>query len=172
VAFFQRLCLAIARIVLRLQRQQRAALVLRADDAVAKGNDLGIRLRAAGRRQIRECVVAKPASEASPDLSEVNAGGGGHNRDYAENEAAQRSQDRTTAASGVPKRTLAGFERGETAPRRATLAANRAALQAAGVEFIAETGGGPGVRLRKDPDDQGLLIGWAAHITYGQSRRA
>jgi hypothetical protein len=31
----------------------------------------------------------------------------------------------------------------------ATLAAIRAALEAAGVEFIAENGGGPGVRLRK-----------------------
>jgi transcriptional regulator with XRE-family HTH domain len=30
-----------------------------------------------------------------------------------------------------------------------TLAAIRAALEAAGVEFIAENGGGPGVRLRK-----------------------
>lgn len=31
----------------------------------------------------------------------------------------------------------------------ANLAAIRAALEAAGVEFIAENGGGPGVRLRK-----------------------
>jgi transcriptional regulator with XRE-family HTH domain len=30
-----------------------------------------------------------------------------------------------------------------------TLAAIRAALESAGVEFIAENGGGPGVRLRK-----------------------
>ncbi|WP_395698736.1 helix-turn-helix domain-containing protein [Methylocella sp.] len=30
-----------------------------------------------------------------------------------------------------------------------TIAAIRAALEAAGVEFIAENGGGPGVRLRK-----------------------
>jgi transcriptional regulator with XRE-family HTH domain len=59
------------------------------------------------------------------------------------------SQDELTAASGVPKRTLAGFEGGETVPRAATLAAIRTALEAAGVEFIPENGGGPGVRLRK-----------------------
>jgi hypothetical protein len=33
----------------------------------------------------------------------------------------------------------------------ATLAAIRTALEAAGVEFIDENGGGPGVRLRKTP---------------------
>jgi predicted transcriptional regulator len=58
------------------------------------------------------------------------------------------SQDQLTAASGVPKRTLAGFEGGETDPRASTLAAIRTALESAGVEFIAENGGGPGVRLR------------------------
>ena len=34
-------------------------------------------------------------------------------------------------------------------PRRATLAVIRRAFEAAGVEFIDENGGGPGVRLRK-----------------------
>lgn len=34
--------------------------------------------------------------------------------------------------------------------KHATLAAIRAALEAAGVEFIAENGGGAGVRLRKE----------------------
>jgi transcriptional regulator with XRE-family HTH domain len=33
----------------------------------------------------------------------------------------------------------------------ATIAAIRAALESAGVEFIAENGGGPGVRLKKNP---------------------
>lgn len=32
---------------------------------------------------------------------------------------------------------------------KTTVAAIRSALEAAGVEFIAENGGGPGVRLRK-----------------------
>jgi transcriptional regulator with XRE-family HTH domain len=59
------------------------------------------------------------------------------------------SRDRLGQASGVPKRTLAGFEGGETKPRTGTVAAIRAALEAAGVEFIDENGGGPGVRLAK-----------------------
>ncbi len=49
-------------------------------------------------------------------------------------------------AAGVSPDTISRLERGETlAPR--TLAAIRAALEAAGVEFIEENGGGPGVRL-------------------------
>jgi len=35
---------------------------------------------------------------------------------------------------------------------KANLQAIRLALETAGVEFIPENGGGPGVRLRKDPD--------------------
>lgn len=38
---------------------------------------------------------------------------------------------------------------GRPYPSEAAIAAIRAALEAAGVEFIAENGGGPGVRLRK-----------------------
>jgi hypothetical protein len=36
-------------------------------------------------------------------------------------------------------------------PRRATLDVVRRAFEAAGVQFIDENGGGPGVRLRKPP---------------------
>lgn len=43
--------------------------------------------------------------------------------------------------------TIARLERGEELKQR-TVAAIRAALESAGVEFIAENGGGPGVRLR------------------------
>lgn len=50
--------------------------------------------------------------------------------------------------AGVSPDTVARLERGEDL-RDATIAAIRAALEAAGVEFIAENGGGPGVRLRK-----------------------
>jgi hypothetical protein len=39
------------------------------------------------------------------------------------------------------------FEGREVAARQATVVALRIALEAAGVEFIAENGGGPGVRL-------------------------
>jgi transcriptional regulator with XRE-family HTH domain len=44
--------------------------------------------------------------------------------------------------------TVARFERGEGLKER-TIEAIRAALEKAGVEFIDEDGGGPGVRLRK-----------------------
>ena len=59
------------------------------------------------------------------------------------------SQDQLAVASGIPKRTIARLELSEGTPQRRTLAAIRSALEAAGVEFIAENGGGAGVRLRK-----------------------
>jgi hypothetical protein len=59
------------------------------------------------------------------------------------------SQDRLVETSGVPQRTLLRFELGQGEPQRRTVAAIRFALETAGVEFIAENGGGPGVRLRK-----------------------
>ncbi|SMX42548.1 helix-turn-helix domain-containing protein [Maliponia aquimaris] len=52
------------------------------------------------------------------------------------------------AAAGVSPTTVTRFERGEEL-RDSTVAAIRAALEEAGVEFIPENGGGPGVRLRK-----------------------
>jgi hypothetical protein len=41
------------------------------------------------------------------------------------------------------------FENEKSAPQRATISVIRAALEAAGVEFIVENGGGAGVRLKK-----------------------
>jgi transcriptional regulator with XRE-family HTH domain len=52
------------------------------------------------------------------------------------------------AAAKVSPDTIARLERGESLYPR-TVDAIRAALEAAGVEFIAENGGGPGVRLKK-----------------------
>lgn len=49
----------------------------------------------------------------------------------------------------MAKKTIADFEREARTPYDRTLAAIRAALEAAGVEFIPENGGGPGVRLRE-----------------------
>lgn len=46
-------------------------------------------------------------------------------------------------------RTVARLELEDGAPQRRTLAAVRAALEAAGVVFIPENGGGAGVRLRE-----------------------
>ena len=51
------------------------------------------------------------------------------------------------AAAAVSPTTITKFEGGAT-PHARTVAAIRAALEAAGVVFIAENGGGPGVRLR------------------------
>ena len=59
------------------------------------------------------------------------------------------SMERLASESGVPVRTLARAEAPQGSTRPATLAAIRAALEEAGVEFIAENGGGAGVRLRE-----------------------
>jgi transcriptional regulator with XRE-family HTH domain len=53
------------------------------------------------------------------------------------------------AAAHVSPTTITRLERGEALYSR-TVDAIRAALEAAGVEFIAENGGGPGVRLRRN----------------------
>ena len=58
------------------------------------------------------------------------------------------------AASQVSTDTIVRFERGD-ALRDRTVDALRGALEAAGVEFIPENGGGAGVRLRKDGSDAG-----------------
>jgi transcriptional regulator with XRE-family HTH domain len=52
-------------------------------------------------------------------------------------------------AAAVSTNTITRLERGESLHPR-TAAVIRAALEAAGVEFIAENGGGPGVRLKKE----------------------
>jgi transcriptional regulator with XRE-family HTH domain len=51
--------------------------------------------------------------------------------------------------AGVSAMTVTRFENGHSEGYPATLEKLRAALETAGVEFIAENGGGPGVRLRK-----------------------
>jgi hypothetical protein len=48
----------------------------------------------------------------------------------------------------VGLRTIVDFERSACEPRRLTLDALRRALEKAGVEFLAEDDGGPGVRLK------------------------
>jgi transcriptional regulator with XRE-family HTH domain len=59
------------------------------------------------------------------------------------------SQAEVAKAASVGLSTVRNFETGQSTPIANNLAAIRAALEAAGVEFIAENGGGPGVRLRK-----------------------
>jgi len=55
------------------------------------------------------------------------------------------------AAAGVSPDTIVRFEKGEALQAR-TVAAIRAAFEAAGVVFIAENGGGAGVRLARRED--------------------
>jgi transcriptional regulator with XRE-family HTH domain len=59
------------------------------------------------------------------------------------------SADDLSARSRVSRATLSDFESGKRSPHPRTLAAIRAALEAAGVDFIAENGGGAGVRLKR-----------------------
>lgn len=51
--------------------------------------------------------------------------------------------------AAVSHDTVVRVEAGDEALKPRTVAAIRAALEAAGVEFIAENGGGAGVRLKK-----------------------
>ena len=60
------------------------------------------------------------------------------------------SQADLEKAAKVAKKTIADLERGIRQPYERTLDALQAALEAAGVEFIPENGGGAGVRMRKN----------------------
>jgi predicted transcriptional regulator len=59
------------------------------------------------------------------------------------------SQQELANKAGVGIVTVHQLEAGTSQPRRATLDVIRRAFESAGVEFIDEDGGGPGVRLRK-----------------------
>ena len=59
------------------------------------------------------------------------------------------SQTALAKASNLGESTIRDFEKGRRIPSINNLAAVKAALEAAGVEFIPENGGGAGVRLRK-----------------------
>jgi ribosome-binding protein aMBF1 (putative translation factor) len=59
------------------------------------------------------------------------------------------SQSALAAQSDVSLRTIQHFDSGRRRPIPVTADAMERALEKAGVEFIAENGGGPGVRLKK-----------------------
>lgn len=59
------------------------------------------------------------------------------------------SREQLAETSKVAVRTIIDFERGARAPREVTADAIQRALEAAGVQFIPENGGGAGVRLAK-----------------------
>lgn len=58
------------------------------------------------------------------------------------------SRAHLAGASQVSERTIVDFERGARVPQASTKLALKTALEKAGIEFIDENGGGPGVRLR------------------------
>ncbi len=58
-------------------------------------------------------------------------------------------------ASRLHRNTITNIETGKYAGDAATLAAIELVLERAGVEFIDENGGGPGVRLRKRQQKKG-----------------
>ena len=59
------------------------------------------------------------------------------------------SQQELADRAGLGIVTIRQIEADITEPRRATLAVLKQAFERAGVEFIDENGGGPGVRIRK-----------------------
>ncbi len=59
------------------------------------------------------------------------------------------SRNMLSKAALVAERTLIDFERGARQPYDRTLADIRRALEDAGIIFIDENGGGPGVRLKE-----------------------
>jgi len=64
------------------------------------------------------------------------------------------SQQDLASQAGVGIVTVRQLEAGVNEPRRSTLEVVRQAFERAGVEFIDENGGGPGVRLRKLPQEK------------------
>ncbi len=70
------------------------------------------------------------------------------------------SQTRLAAAAGVSAPTVRRIEaKAAEFPERAEMAARIAsALELAGVEFIPENGGGPGVRLRRGREPETIAL--------------
>jgi transcriptional regulator with XRE-family HTH domain len=58
------------------------------------------------------------------------------------------SQTELAEAANVSRATVVDFERGLRVPHRSNLVAICEALEAAGIQFIPENGGGVGVRLK------------------------
>ena len=58
------------------------------------------------------------------------------------------SQQDLARESEISDVTIRHFEIGKTEPQKGTLVVLRQTLEAAGIEFIDENGGGPGLRLR------------------------
>ena len=61
---------------------------------------------------------------------------------------ARMTQDQLAKASNVSLRSIIHFEKGERTPVPNNLSAIKTALEDAGIEFLDENGGGPGIRLK------------------------
>ncbi|MVA81131.1 helix-turn-helix domain-containing protein [Agrobacterium vitis] len=61
----------------------------------------------------------------------------------------EMDQAKLAEAANVSRNTVVDFEKGRRTPNTNNLLALQAALEAAGVIFVAENGEGEGVRLRK-----------------------
>jgi transcriptional regulator with XRE-family HTH domain len=59
------------------------------------------------------------------------------------------TQPRLAEASNISLRTIGNFEKGNRATNPGSIGLIERALEAAGVRFIAENGGGAGVRLKR-----------------------
>lgn len=59
------------------------------------------------------------------------------------------SQQQLAEAAKIGNATIRNFEGGKSEPQSSTLDVLRRALEKEGIEFIAENGGGAGVRLKK-----------------------
>ena len=69
------------------------------------------------------------------------------------------TQPELAAAAGLGLSTIVDFERARRSVSRGAIAMIRAALERGGIEFIAENGGGPGVRLKKSIRGKGRKSG-------------
>lgn len=63
------------------------------------------------------------------------------------------SQQQLAEASKIGNATIRNFEAGRSEPQHATRDVLRRVFETAGVQFIAENGGGAGVRMAKPGDE-------------------
>jgi ribosome-binding protein aMBF1 (putative translation factor) len=100
-------------------------------------------------RRILSQALGKTADVKSPELPRASDGFLRAGQCRMARAALGWNMQELATKAGVGINTVNRFESGAGQPRGVTLDALRGALEAAGVEFIAENGGGTGVMLRK-----------------------